>query len=344
MLPVADRGDAGKALSVREAIRTADSLAALRDAAEGMPALFVAMVRAEVRPPDLLRAYTALCDAVTSRVIELSVGSCGVPPASFAWLAFGSVGRGELTLFSDLDNGLAYADTQDAVVHEYFRRLAAEVNDSLRRCGFVLDVHGVLATDPSWRMQASDWVAELSACLGRCDNDAVIRAAVAFDVRRVAGDLDVVPRLHTIVREVPRHSRFLMGIAQLGAEVPSPLGFRRRLGGCFDLKHKGLLPVQNLARYYACANGVARASTLDRLEAVRDAGGRSGEVAGSLRDVYMTLAGFLVRHQAAAYSAGRAEEGPLDCRDLCAEERARLREALRVLAAVQERLPRRASF
>ena len=344
MLPVGDWGEAGEVPGVCEAIRTADSLDALRVAVEGMPALFVAMVRAEVGPRDLLRAYTALCDAVTSRVVELGVGRCGEPPAAFAWLAFGSVGRGELTLYSDLDNGLAYADTRDATVHEYFRRLATEVNDALRRCGFVLDAHGVLATDPSWRMQASDWVAGLSACLGRWDNDAVIRAAVAFDVRRVAGDLDVVPCLHAVVREAPRHSRFLMGIAQLGAEVPSPLGFRRRLGGCFDLKQKGLLPVQNLARYYACASGVARASTLDRLEAVRDAGGRGCEVAGSLCDAYLTLAGTLVRHQAAAYAAGRTEEGPLDCRDLCPEERARLQEALRVLAAAQERLPRRASF
>ena len=344
MLPVADWDDAGGTLRARAAIRGAATAEALADAAAGMPESFCAMAQAEVGAPFLLRAYTDLCDAVTSRAIELTVGRCGPPPVSYAWLAFGSVGRGELALFSDLDNGLAYADTGAAAVPAYFRRFAAEVNRSLRRCGFVLDAHGVLATDPDWRMQASDWTAMLSACLGRWDNDAVVRAAVAFDVRRVAGDLDVVPLLHEVVRQAPRHSRFLMGMAQLGAEVPSPLGFRRRLKGSFDLKQKCLLPVQNLARYYACAHGVACAATLARLEAVRETGGRDAAVAGSLRDVYLTLADLQVRRQAAAFTAGRPGEGPLDCRALCVGERARLEEALRVLAAVQERLPRRVSF
>lgn len=336
--------DAFGLLRVHAAVRTAGTVEALRSAVAGMPALFVAMVQADVRAPIVLRVYTTLCDAVTSRLVDMSVEQRGAAPAPFAWLAFGSAGRGELTLFSDLDNGLAYADTGDPAVHEYFLRLATDVDRGLLQCGFALDAHGVLATDPDWRMQASDWVAVLAACLPGWDNDSVIRAAVGFDVRQVAGDLRVVPLLHAVVRESPAHSRFLMGMAQLGAEVPSPLGFRRRLKGSFDLKQKGLLPVQNLARYYACASGVACASTLERLEAVCEAGGRNGAVAASLRDVYLTMAGLLVRHQAEAFSAGRTEEGVLDVGGLTAGERARLEEALRVLASVQERLPRRASF
>ena len=55
------------------------------------------------------------------------------------------------------------------------------------------------------------------------------------------------------------------------------------------------------------------------------------------------MAGLLARQQAAAFSAGRLHE-PMDGRTLDAEARAELEAALRVLAAVQEGLPRRAAI
>ena len=260
-------GDEFGLLKLHEAFRGAESIAALHRHVALMPRVFVSMIRAGVAAPTAMREYTALCDATVSRLVGLAMERQGTPPVAFAWLAFGSAGRGESSLFSDMDNGLAYEDTEDPSTDAYFLRFASEVNQGLQTCGFTLDPHGVLATDPDWRMAASRWVAVYAECLGNWDDDSIMRAAIGFDVRRVAGDLDVVPLLREVIRQAPSHSRFLMGMAQLGAEIPSPLGFRRRLKGDVDLKGRGLLPVQNLARYYACAGGVVAPSTLDRLAA-----------------------------------------------------------------------------
>ena len=325
-------------------IGTADSVGALRSAVADMPGAFVAMTRAGVSAPTTMRAYTTLCDAIVCRLVGFTLGGLGAPPVPFAWLAFGSGGRGELCLFSDLDNGLAYADCDDPAVEDYFRRFALEVNGGLTRCGFALDPHGVVATDPDWRMPVSRWVEVFADCLPRWDDDAVMRAAIGFDVRQVAGDLQVVPLLHEVIRQAPRYSRFLLGMAQLGAEIPSPLGFRRRLKDRVDLKQHGLLPVQNLARYYACAGGVTQAATLDRLAAVRDDGGRGGDVAGPLGEAYEAMAHLFARHQADAHCGGTPPEAPLDSGSLDAGERADLQAALRVLGSVQRSLPRRAAF
>lgn len=335
--------DAFGLFGLHEAIRTAPSVDALASEVAVMPAVFVDLVDSRLRPPTRMRVYTTLCDAITSRLVELSIEQHGPPPVAFAWLAFGSAGRGEISLLSDQDNGLAYADTDDPSTDVYFRQLAIDVNQGLHRCGFQLDPHGVLATNADWRMQVSDWVALFADCLRSWDNDHLLRAAVGFDVRQVAGDLRIIPLLTAVISQAPSYSRFLLGMAQLGAEIPSPLGFRRRLKGSVDLKSRGLLPIQNLARYYACAAGVGRSSTLERLTAVRDAAGRGCEVAESLREAFVMMAALVGRQQADAFSTGRCPE-PIDGRTLATEARVELEAALRFLAVVQGGLPRRAAI
>jgi CBS domain-containing protein len=358
-LPVADVGrvsacalhassliatDAFGLARLRDAIRTARSVDDLAKKVVAMPTLFVELVDAGLQAPTLTRVYTALGDAVTSRLIELNITRRGTPPVAFAWLAFGSAGRHELSLFSDQDNGLAYEDTRDPSVDEYFLQLAIDVNDGLSRCGFPLDPHGVLATGREWRMQASDWVALFADCLRCWDGERLLRAAICFDVRQVAGDLWIVPRLDAVISRAPGYSRFLSGLAELGAEISSPLRFPRRLKGPVDLKWRGLLVVQNLARYYACAAGLTPSSTVDRLAAVREAGAKGSDVAEALREAYVTMAGLQSRHQAEILRRGGSPDEPLDTARLDPESRASLQQALRQLASVQERLPRRVAL
>ena len=220
-------------------------------AAAEVPKLFIDLMDAHLDAPAVTRILTLLSDAATTRLIEIAFDHHGPPPVDYAWLAFGSTARSELTLASDQDNGLAYADTDDPAVDGYFRLVAQEVNEGLRRCGFDLDQHGVLAQNAEWRMAASAWVDAFTRCLGGWDSDRLLRAAVGFDFRQVSGDLPIVPQLADIVRETPRHARFKAGLADLGSEIRSPLGFRQRLVGPVDIKKSGLLPIQNMARYYA---------------------------------------------------------------------------------------------
>ena len=318
--------------------RTVDDLAA---AAAGFPKLFMDLIEAHLDAPAVTRILTLLSDAATTRLIELAFDRYGRPPVDYAWLAFGSAARYELTLASDQDNGLAYADADDPVIDKYFRRVAEDVNEGLRLCGFDLDTHGVLAQNDEWRMAASGWVKVFESCLGGSDNDRLLRAAVAFDFRQVSGDLPIVPQLADIVRETPRHARFKAGLADLGSEIRSPLGFRQRLGGPIDIKKSGLLPIQNMARYYAFIGGITAPTTLERLVAVKERGRAGSESASALREAFIGMSLLRLRHHAEGFRAGRAPDDAIDTAHLLPLTRVTLREALRVVAAAQQRLPQR---
>ena len=93
-------------------------------AAGDIPTLFVDLLDARLDAPLLCRVLTILHDSLTARLLELAFERHGAPPVDYAWLVFGSAARHELTLASDQDNGLAYADTDDPAVDDYFRRVA----------------------------------------------------------------------------------------------------------------------------------------------------------------------------------------------------------------------------
>ena len=297
--------------ALRQSFRSAASEDDLVAASSDVPKLFVDLLDAHVDAPALTSILTLLSDVMTTRLLELVFERYGEPPVAYAWLAFGSAARSELTLASDQDNGLAYADTDDPAVDEYFRVVAMAVNEGLRRCGFDPDAHGVLAQNREWRMSASEWVAVFRRCLEGWDNDRLLRAAVAFDFRQVSGDLRIVPQLTAIIRETPRHARFRGGLADLGSEIRSPLGFRQRLTGPIDIKKSGLLPIQNMARYYAFARGITASTTLERLVGAEEAGA-DRESVWSLREAFVSMSHLRLRHHANAIRVGRAPDDAID--------------------------------
>jgi CBS domain-containing protein len=332
--------DARSPFALRRTILSAHSEDDLAQAATDMPKLFVDLVAARLDAPGLTRILTLLQDAMTSRLLELAVQRRGEPPVPYAWLAFGSAGRGELTLASDQDNGLAYADTDDPGADQYFRVLAIDVNSGLRRCGFSLDPHGTVASNSQWRMPLATWRYVLERSLQGVDLDRLARASVSFDFRQVAGELDVVPALTDVIREAPQHPRFLRAMARLATHAPLPLGFRHRLMGIVDIKKDGLLPIQGLARYLALARRITVAATLERLTALREAEVLDADRERTLREAFVALAHLQLRHHANAIRAGRAPDNFLTVDYLRPLTRVALQEALREVADAQKHAPR----
>ena len=238
----------------------------------------------------LCRVLTILHDSLTARLLELAFARHGAPPVDYAWLVFGSAARNELTLASDQDNGLAYADTDDPAVDEYFRRVAEDVNGGLTRCGIEPDSHSVLASIAYWRKTLTGWKDVFSECLDGKDLKRVVRASVCFDYRQAAGGLYVTQALTDIMREAPKHPRFLQWLARLGSDTPPSIGgFRQKLDAVVDIKDGGLLPIQNMARYHALARGITIQATLERLAAVCDLDAEGAECDRTLRESYLTM-------------------------------------------------------
>jgi CBS domain-containing protein len=328
----------------REIARAADEQALVETMLSGLPRLLGSLLSAGLAPADVCRALAVQSDTATLRLVELALRRRGPAPVPWAWLGLGSVARRELTLASDQDNALAYDDDGErgAAVDPFFAALAADVNAGLARCGLGEDAAEVLARNPRWRMPASQWRAVFAECLVHPDRSHLVRAAVSFDFRHVAGGLDVVAPLAAVVRDARRHPDFIARLARTATDWKVPLGRRGRVttdrDGRIDLKLGGALPIANLARLHAFAAGITISGTVDRLIATQETGGLDAETATALREAFETVTRVRLERHAECLAAGRPADNRVDPEALPPLRRAALREALRAVADAQRRL------
>lgn len=331
--------DALSPFGLRSSIASARDEEELVEAAMRLPDLFVTMLDAHLDAPALTRVVTLLSDSMTVRLLDLATERHGKPPVAYAWLALGSCARSELTLASDQDNALAYEDSDDPAVDAYFERVAVVVNAGLARCGFSPDKSGVLARDKRWRMSRTAWIKVFTTCIDTWAWKEVMRASISFDFRHVAGDLSIVPPLAEVMRQAPQHGGFLDSLARTASGIPSPLGFRRRMSGPIDIKTSAMLPIENMARYYALSKGIIAATTDERLAAAQQEIRKRGDLIQSLREAFASLSQLRLRHHANAIRKGRPPDDAIDTAVLRPLTRVTLHEALKTVATAQKQLP-----
>ena len=327
--------------ALRAAIFNATSEAALDAATKELPQLFVTLIQAGLKATDIGRVLALNCDAVTTRLLDFTMARHGPAPRAWAWLALGSVARRELTLASDQDNALAYADPADPEVDAYFERIAQDVNAGMIRAGFGTDTTGVVASNSNWRMSESGWVQSFKDCVQSFDFPHLVRAAVSFDFRHVAGGLEVGPPLVAVLREAPKYPRFLAQLAQT-ADAPAALPHRLFAGRWerqeIDLKKGGALPIANLARFHALANGITISGTLDRLVAAEELGAINKETGQSLREAFGVIYQVRLDHQAQQIRDGLKPDNLIRPEELAPLARAELREAFNAIGRAQQQL------
>jgi CBS domain-containing protein len=336
-------GSENSPFGLRHALAHApDEDALVRTATAGLPRLLEALLSAGLSPADIGRVLSVQSDTATARLIDFATERLGQAPCAWAWLALGSVARRELTLASDQDNGLAYADA-DPEVDAYFQALADQINAGLARCGFGADAADVLARNPAWRMTASRWREVFEACLVQPDRSHLVRAAVSFDFRHVAGGLPITGPLVGVVREARNHPDFIRRLSRTVTDWKVALrrrgGFATDDDGTFDIKRGGVLPIVNLGRLHAISAGITVSGTLDRLLAAERVGQLESETAEALREAWSVVMRARFEHHAACVRAGRPADNRVAPHTLPPLRRAELREALRAVQAAQKRIP-----
>lgn len=326
----------------REIDKAPDEDALVKIVVEGVPRLQASLLAAGLDPADVSRALAVQSDTVTARLVDLAFARHGAAPVPWAWMGLGSVARRELTLASDQDNALAFADEGGAEADDFFAAAAAEVNAGLARCGFGEDNADVLARDPRWRMPASRWRGVLHECLEYPDSSHLVRAAVTFDFRHVLGGLEIVPPLVDVIRHAREHPDFIRRLARTATDWEVPLGFRGSLStgkdGRLDVKKGGTLPIANLARLHALSAGITTSATLDRLLAAEEVGQLDSDTASALREAFGIVLRVRHEHHAACFREGREADNRIDPDELSAPRRAELTAALRAVADAQKRL------
>ena len=308
--------------------------------------LFLALLDAGLPPSDIGRVLTLQLDSIRTRWIDFAIAAEGPAPGrgpGSCWAAPRAASS------RSAPTRRTRSPTPTPTTRRPSRgieRFAIRVNEGLERSGFVPDLNKVLARYPQWRMSQSAWLRTFAECLEQPDNSHLIRATVSFDFRHGSGGLEIVPPLVAIIREAPRHPGFLRLLARTTEEPKPALGFRGALAvakhgeesGKLDIKRNGIIPVVNLARFHAIANGITISSTHDRLVAVEDEGALEPELAAGLREALAIIARIRLAHHAAQIEAGTTPDNMVDPDQVPPVARRELREAFRVVLDAQKRV------
>ena len=283
-----------------------------------LPQLFIHLVGAGARATDIARVLTAVADTTVQRLLYLFHRDRGDSPVPYAWLAFGSQGREELSICSDQDNGLLLSDSYDERLHgEYFAAMAHYVCDGLAGCGYRYCPGDIMASNRQWRQPAHTWRRYFRRWIDEPEEKAVMFSSIFFDLRAVAGDNSLLTALQREIAEAASGNRiFLAHMAKNALTHKPPLGLFRNLvletdkehRNQLDLKHKGLIPITDIARQRALARGDVAVNTLERLNALAASGTASKRDVASLRDAYEFMAQLRVHHQARALRHGHAAD------------------------------------
>ncbi len=259
----------------------------------------------------LQSGLSTISDALTERFVDFSISELGPAPTSFSWLQLGSLGRRDRAITGDQDHALIYAE-ETSGVDPYFADLAERVVAGLEAAGIPRCPSNVMATHPGFRQSMDEWLDRLQVWMDEAE-PSVFYSEIALDYRKAAGSLDkLVPALDRIARSARYSLPFLRRLARLATHQHPPLGFFGSIevadiaGGAsvFDVKATALLPICELARFFALEQGISTPSTYERLRLVAASESEWRESAASLDEAHRVLQNVRIHHQLRQVSQG----------------------------------------
>ncbi len=331
-------------------IHKAESVETLVQISAKVSELHIHLIRGGSTADHVGQAISAITDAFTLRLLELAEEELGPPPVPYAWMVAGSQARREQSSHSDQDNALLIADHMKPDDDAYFAALAKFVNDGLDACGYGYCPGNVMASNPKWRQKLMIWKKYFTTWISRPEPMALMLSSVFFDLRALHDREGLFEEVHDQVLELSRANRiFIAYMAANALKHRPPLGFFRNFvlihGGehdkTFDIKHRGIVPVVDLARVYALSTARDETNTLERLRVTAGTPAVSKEGAANLIDATEFIGTLRMRHQARQLGRGEAADNYLSPDELSPLERGHLKEAFLLINTMQESLGQR---
>ena len=332
---------------LRALVARAGDVADVAAAVSGLGPAVVALHDAGVAADAISRMIAGVHDSATRRLIELAIAQGGAPPAPFTWLSLGSFGRREPFPSSDVDCALAWEGGDDDALRTAMQAFAARVLDGLAACRLHPDGNGAIASSALFARSADAWERTTREWIVDPDrNRGLMLLSVVVESAPVWGPATVTDRLARAFAEAPGRDEALRRMAVAALVERPPTGFLRdvvlepggRRRGALDIKRRGLLPIESLARWSGLAAGVTTASTAARLTAAEAAGTLAATDAGRLREAFAFLSALRMEHQVARLRAGQEPDDLIAPSQLTPLTRRSLKEAFRTVVQVQRGL------
>lgn len=258
------------------AIAGAGTAGELAEAARGMRTFARDLLGHDVGARQVSELLSHLNDRLTERLLQVVADEQQLDLGRACWLAFGSQGRSEQTIVTDQDNGLVFESDDPARDRDRWLALGRRVNEGLSACGFASCKGQVMAGNPACCLTVAEWSRRFADWIEHGAPDDLLKACIYFDLRPVAGRLQLAQPLRELVtREPAGVPRFLKQMADNALRNPVPLSWlgtteTRKVAGrpMFDLKLHGTMTFVDAARLYALALGIDHTGTRRRLQAV----------------------------------------------------------------------------
>ncbi|MBI5404139.1 MAG: cache domain-containing protein [Ignavibacteriae bacterium] len=235
------------------------------------------LIRSDINVKYITNITSSFSDAVTKRLIELTIKELGNPPTGFTFISMGSEGRKEETLFTDQDNAIIYEDIPDNennLTGDYFNKLGEIVCDSLNYIGYKYCMGNVMAKNKQWCQPVSVWVKYFEEWVTTPEPQNLLDATIFFDFRCVYGDEGFTNRIKdTIAKLIKEHSLFLYHLAHNTysiklQQISSGNIISDKYTESIDLKN-AVNPIVMFARTYSLQNNICCSNTFDRLNAIK---------------------------------------------------------------------------
>jgi CBS domain-containing protein len=344
------RYEGKNAVHISRAIFRAESLEVLAEISQMIPQLQQQMLVSGGSAEHVGKAVTAVSDALTRRLIEMAEEKFGPPPVAYAWVAAGSQARFEQSSHSDQDNGLIISDDMKSEHATWFSELADFVCDGLDACGFIHCPGDAMAKNPQWRQTETIWTGYYKKWINTPEPKALMLSSIFFDVRVVRGDKSLLRNIQKIILPMTKNNQlFLAHMTANSLQHKTPLGFFRDFvlvdeaehKDTLDLKHNGIVPIIDIARIYALAEGLKTVNTQERLKQAAGSPSLSKDGAENLLDAFEFISDLRMEHQAEQIRKGEAADNFLPPKSLSRLQRAHLKDAFKVVQVMQESLSHR---
>ena len=335
-------------LRLVQEIGRVQSIEQLYDLALSSPRVMHSLILEGAKPSNITRLITLVNDRILDRLLTMLEQQLGSPPAAYCWLFMGSEGRKEQTFSTDQDNGLLYADPVDEehgqACKRYFKALGNEASRHLISCGFPACHGGIMASNEKWCQPLSVWKGYFERWIAAPEPQEVLNSTIFFDFRPGYGALLLGEKLRDhLMTCLKGQSIFLHHLAKDCLATPKALGLFKRFvlegkgehEGKLDLKTKGLVPFVDFARVMALRHSVAEANTLERLQAVAEAGHISTDLYQKSSQAYEIQMELRLVHQDRQWEQGLEPDNFIHPDELSELERNNLKDALAVTSELR---------
>lgn len=272
------------------------------------------------------------------------------PPEGYCWLSFGSEGREEQLLRTDLDNAIVYEDPPESraeAVSDYYLELGRRAIDVLVHAGFERCKGNIMASNPELTIPFHAWKRKFSKLIRTPEPRALLDASIYFDFRPVGGQASLADALRQhIFAEIDTNPGFLNFLAKSALNNPPPLSFFRgfvleRSGehaSTFDIKARVMMPMVDGGRVLAYDFRLPfYGSTVGRFEKIAEAAPDLAELCSEASMAYELLLRIRAQEGFRTGDSGRY----VDINRLNKLQRQSLRNTFSVVEDLQRRLSSR---